>query len=155
MIILAPEIGVAIAMDQHLFARESQQRRDVNRKEDVTEMEEVKEDSEMEGKDTGKVVEKGPSRMKEGEIKAENLEVDAIYQILQKEEFGFESWGERIRSRPQTKIVGMQSEVTQTHAFLANMGGFRIKILFSGHRQKDEAHPLEFRLLNWESLGQF
>jgi len=154
LIILAPEIGVAIAMDQYLFARESQQGRDVNRKENVTKMEKVKEDSEIGGNDAGEVVEKGPSRMKEREIKAENPEVDAIYQVLQREYFGFGSMGMRIRSRPQTEIVGEQTEITETHAFLANMGGFRIQILFSGHQQKDEAHPLELRLLDWKSLGQ-
>jgi hypothetical protein len=142
-------------MDQHLSTKESQCGRDVNRKENVTEMEKVKEGSEMGEDYAGEVVEEGPSRMKEGEIKAENPEVDAIYQILRKENFGLDSAGNRIRSRPQTKIVGGQSEITKTHAFLANMGGFRIQILFSGHQQKDEAHPLELRLSNWESLGQF
>jgi len=47
IIILAPEIGIAITMDQHLFARESQEGRDVNRKENVNKRGKIKEDSEI------------------------------------------------------------------------------------------------------------
>jgi hypothetical protein len=193
MLILAPEIGVAIAMDQHLSARESQEGRGENRKENleegerikednlnegasegkvvggkegpkqIKEEEKVKEDSLKGGTSEGKVVEERPRQIEEGEISAEKREEDAIYKILLKEgfvrapglthtlyNFGFTGYFSPIIERP---------EISKTHAFLANMGGLRIKIVFPSHQQKSEvseiARPLELLLPNWKSLGQY
>jgi hypothetical protein len=193
MIILAPEIGVAIAMDQHLSARESQEGRDENRKKNVNEGKRIKADSlnrgtsegnvvrekerprqieeeekvkegSLKGSTTeGKVVEERPRQIEEVEISAEKREEDAIYKILLKEgfvrapglthtlcNFGFTGYFSPIIERP---------EISKTHAFLANMGGLRIKIVFPSHQQKNEVceitRPLELLLPNWKSLGQY
>ena len=150
MIILAPEIGVAIAMDQYLLARESQEGRDVNKKEDVNEGGKVKEDSEIGGMSEGKLVEEGPRQSEEEEISVEKREADAIYQILQKENFP-------LGTRFSYSLRRGKSEITKTHAFLANMGGFRIKILFPGRQRKDDVrtHPIELYLRDWRGLGQY
>jgi hypothetical protein len=197
MIILAPEIGVAIAMDQHLFARESQEGRDENRKENVNEAkrakedslngdtsegkvvrekegprqieegEKVKEDSLKGGTSEGKVVEERPRQIEEEEISAEKREEDAIYKILLKEgfvrapglthtlyNFGFTGY-----FSPIIESLQGRPEISKTHAFLANMGGLRIKIVFPSHQQKNEVceitRPLELLLPNWKSLGQY
>jgi hypothetical protein len=154
MIILAPEIGVAIAMDQYLFARESQEGKAVIKEVDVDEWEKVKEDNEMRGMSEGKVVEEGPSRIEEHEISVGKQEADAIYRTLQKE--GFERDGWRFFDKDSERngrwffdgiILRGKPEITKTHAFLANMGGFRIKILFLDHQRKDEVCPPPVELL--------
>jgi len=195
MIILAPEIGVAIAMDQHLFARESQEGRDENRDENVNEGERVKEDSlnggTSEGKvvgekeglrqideggnvkedsleggtSKGKVVEKSPIQIEDEGNSTEKPE-DAILKILQNEGFvdkdgaRYLSWSGYVAyPYPKIEILRGRSEITKTHAFLANMGGLRIKIFFPDHQRKNEVfeitRPLELLLLNWKSLGQY
>jgi hypothetical protein len=195
MIILAPEIGVAIAMDQHLFARESQEGRDENREENANEGERVKEDSlnggTSEGKvvgekeglrqieeggnvkedsleggtSEGKVVEKSPIQIEDQENSTEKRE-HAILKILQNEGFANEYSARYLYKSgyinypyPKIEILRGRSEITKTHAFLANMGGLRIKIFFPDHQRKNEVfeitRPLELLLSDWKSLGQY
>jgi hypothetical protein len=195
MIILAPEIGVAIAMDQHLFARESQEGRDENREENANEGERVKEDSLNGGTSEGKVVgeKEGPRQIEEGGNVNENslaggtsegkgvekrpIQIedeenstekpeDAILKILLNEGFVdkegahyLSRYGYRDYPYPRIEILRGRSEITKTHAFLANMGGLRIKIFFPDHQRKNEVfeitRPLELLLSDWESLGQY
>jgi hypothetical protein len=100
MIILSPEIGVAIAMGQHLFARESQEGRDLDGKEIANEEETVGGDGEKRGISKGKVVEEGPRQIEDEEINVEKRE-EAIYQILQKEGFVFTISSHRLMSYPK------------------------------------------------------
>ncbi|KAH8587223.1 hypothetical protein B0O99DRAFT_694672 [Bisporella sp. PMI_857] len=173
-IILAPEIGVAIAMDQHLFARESQEGRDENRKENVNEGERVKEDSLNGGTSEGKVVgeKEGPRQIEEGEkVKEDSLKGGTSEgkvveerpkqteedKILEKEGFvTHELYDSGFYKNPSSiiEIIPRRREISKTHAFLANMGGLRIKIVFPSHQQKNDeiTRPLELLLPNWKSL---
>jgi hypothetical protein len=182
MIILAPEIGVALAMDQNLFARESQEDRGQNEGETVVEdslnggtsegkavtekegqtqieeKEKAKEISLNGGTSNGKLAEERSRQTGEEETNTEKLE-DEIDKVLIEEGFvdcelypeGFFGF-----SSPRPKNIPRRHEISKTHAFLANMGGLRIKIVFPSYQQKDEiTRPLELLLPNWKSLGQY
>lgn len=177
MIILAPEIGVAVAMDQHLFARESQNGRDGNRKENVNEIKRVKDDSLSGGTSEGKVVgeKEGPRQSEEeekvkedsisrgtseGKVVEERPRQTEEDKILEKEGFmGHELYNTGFYKDYSStiEIIPRRHEVSKTHAFLANMGGLRIKIVFPSHQQKNDeiTRPLELLLPSWGSLGQY
>jgi hypothetical protein len=156
MIILAPEIGVAIAMNQYLFARESRKKKFMNRRKDTNEEEGVQKDRKSEGTSKEKVVKPEQGQTEEGisvdhlDLDGRDAEVNKIFDILQKEGYGEGPPNE------ECDTAERKHEITMTHAFMANMGGFQVKILFTSHHGKEEdeiTRPLELWLQDWESLG--
>jgi hypothetical protein len=89
------------------------------------------------------VVEEGQRRIKEGGIRVEE---DAIYQVLRKEGLARQKFSLWRNPYPNIEIPRGKSEITKSYAFLANIGGFRVKILFPGYQQKDKVYIHLFEL---------
>jgi hypothetical protein len=162
MVILAPEIGVAIAMDQYLSARMAEGGRKM-KGENYNEAEKAREDNERrdlrERPRTQRI-----STVGEGGVNMEGQERSTILKIM-KEEACFDPVP-TISSLHLIKITpkkGRESsprkgiEITKRLAFLANMGGLQTRISFFRQDGKDEAlpEPIEIILQDWRSLGKY
>jgi hypothetical protein len=162
IVILAPEIGVAIAMDQYLSARMAEGGWNMQTK-DSDEGEKIKNDNERRDEREGKRVEQGLT-VGEGMIDMEDQEMSTILKIMEEEAvfdrpitysnpklIKIKITPKKLRENsPRTRI-----EITKKLAFLANMGGLQTRISFSRQHGKDEAlpEPIEIKLRDWRSLG--
>lgn len=160
IVILAPEIGVAIAMDQYLSARMAEGGWSMQTK-DSDEGEKVKNDNERRDEREGKRAEQVLT-VDEGMTDMEDQEMSTILKIM-KEEAVFDrpvrkrspklvkiTPGKLRESSPRKRI-----EITKRLAFLANMGGLQTRISFPRRHGQEEAlpEPIEIKLRDRRSLG--
>jgi hypothetical protein len=142
-IVLAPELGVAMAMDQFLRASEPQEF-EAKRSKLEAELgwEEVPELGVATAMDQDL-----HSREPQEEDKATRTErvVESVAVSTQKKE----------PKEGVEKQNGVKRQITKTHAFFANMGGFAVKILLLSPLQQDETHTeaILLHLKGWEGLG--
>jgi hypothetical protein len=159
MVILAPEIGVAIAMDQYLSAGMIEEGSNM-KGENYNGTERLKKDIER-SESGGKGVEKLPTVDAE-ETHTDDQELSTMLRIIEKEAiFGPPSDYLLSRETMLTPRKGgknlprKRNEITKKHAFLANMGGLQTRISFCRQHGNVESplKPIEIRLRDWRSLG--
>jgi len=138
-IVIAPELGVAMGMDQFLRAREP--------RELEAELGEV----EALEPSVATVMDQDLSAREPQEEDIANISKPAVEPVAKpaqenKPKEGWEKWNE-VKGR----------EITKTHAFFANMGGFSVKILFLSPSQQDKVHTesILLHLKGWKGLGQY
>ena len=159
MVILAPEIGVAIAMDQYLSARMVKE--GINMKgENYSRAERSRKDNERRGESEGKGLEKLPT-MDAEETNTDDQELSTMLRIIKTEAVFHPLGCSLLKETKPTPNKGGKSlprkrnEITKKLAFLANMGGLQTRISFFQQDGKDEAlpEPIEIKLRDWRSLG--
>jgi hypothetical protein len=159
MVILAPEIGVAIAMDQYLSAKMVEEGINMQDEND-NEAERLRKDIERRSESEGKGMEKLPT-MDAEETNTDDRELSTMLRIIDMESV-FHPHGYFLSKETKLPpIKGYKSlprkrnEITKKLAFLANMGGLQTRISFFQQDGKDEAfpEPIEIKLRDWRSLG--
>jgi hypothetical protein len=159
IVILAPEIGVAIAMDQYLSAKMAEGGGKM-KTESYLSGEKIKNDKgrrdEGEEQSAQQI-----SPVGEGKVDLEDQELSTILKITEEAVFDSALISKKpvlikITSKKRSECSpSNRNEITKKLAFLANMGGLKTRISFSRQHGKVEVlpEPIEIQLRDWKSLG--